>query len=278
MKEVEAYHLLKSSLQSLYSEREAGNIANIVFEDAFDCEVPGNEIFKSEERLRSIISELLSGKPWQYVLGEADFYGLKIDVNEHVLIPRPETEELVYLVLEQFKRTEALHILDIGTGSGCIPVALKKNWPLAVIDGLDVSTNALAVAQRNATKNGVEIQWLHRDILDRKCWKTLGAYDVIVSNPPYITESEASMMQGNVKNFEPSEALFVKDDDPLVFYKAIKEFSEEHLMHPGWLFLEINEFLGKEVLELFANKPGYFVELIQDISGKDRLLKIVSLK
>ena len=220
-----------------------------------------------ETALIRILDELRFGKPLQHVIGEADFYGLQFIVNSSVLIPRPETEELVSW------------ILDIGTGTGCIPIALKKNIPLSEVFAIDISEEAIEIARHNCLLNDVEINLLHGDILDggfvignTSSGSQCEQFNVIVSNPPYIRQSEQSNMQTNVLNHEPHQALFVTDDDPLLFYNSIGEFSLRHLSDDGYLFFEINESFGKETSSLLQRK-GFKTELKQDLQGKDRMIK-----
>jgi release factor glutamine methyltransferase len=200
---------------------------------------------------------------------------MKFFVNENVLIPRPETEELVYWVGEESKKLtiKSQKLLEIGTGSGCISIVLKKELPGLLITSIDVSSGALEVAKKNAVTQEAEINFLVIDFLDEENWKRLPVFDIIVSNPPYIKQSEQSAMSSHVTGFEPSIALFVPDEDALLFYRNIASFAKTHLAQQGLVFLEINEALGKEVVELYE-KEGYAVELKKDMQGKDRMLKV----
>ena len=220
------------------------------------------------------IKELKKFKPLQYILGEADFYHLKFYVNEHVLIPRPETEELVHFIIHDNKMN-APAILDIGTGSGCIPIALKKNIPSAVVSSIDVSEKALNVANRNAKKNDVEILFILRDILDPLAIldQQLLKYDIIVSNPPYICNAEKNKMDKNVLDYEPHLALFVNDNDPLLFYNVICDFALKMLKTNGKLYFEINQSLASETKDLLESKGFKNVELIKDLSNNYRILR-----
>jgi len=225
----------------------------------------------------TIISELKRHKPIQYILGHTEFYGLKFKLNEHVLIPRPETEELVDLVLKSEGSTHrSINVLDIGTGSGCIAISLGKNLPYSRVYALDVSETALQVASDNAIYNHVDIEFSKADILnDKTSLEVFKAvqFDIIVSNPPYVRELEKQDMQPNVLYYEPHLALFVKDHDPLVYYKHIATFARQRLKPKGTLFLEINEHLGAETYSLFDAEPFENVELLKDFSGRDRFVK-----
>jgi len=218
------------------------------------------------------VKDLLQHKPLEYIMGRADFYEMKFEVNEDTLIPRPETEELVDMI---WKASATLKrkpkILDIGTGSGCIGIALSKLIEANVL-GIDVSEKALNIAKINAIKNNSEMKFLKVDFLDINQRNSLKeTFDVIVSNPPYVRELEKSLLQPNVLDYEPHLALFVPDNNPLIFYEAIATFGKTNLNPNGSIFLEINEFLGKETAEIF--KADYSeVKLIQDLNGKDRFL------
>lgn len=272
----EAFEITKTKLTPLYGEREAHNMLKIVFEDAFKIhQFYENTIFNNNNELIEIVDRLLEHEPLQYVLGEADFYGLKFKVNKDVLIPRPETEELVYWVLDSLKENENkknIRILDIGTGSGCIPIIIKKQLPETLVYGLDISQDALTLAGQNAAMNAVNIEWLEADILDSEQWDKLPDFDIIISNPPYIPHEEKHLMPINVKKFEPPLALFVDDTDPLIFYKKISQFAQKKLLPDGQLFFEINEFNSEKVMT-FMKSLFHNVELQQDMSGKDRMIK-----
>ncbi|MEC3966978.1 peptide chain release factor N(5)-glutamine methyltransferase [Flagellimonas halotolerans] len=256
---------------------------------------PGLTLTKEEEQpLFEALSQLKLEKPLQYILGTAHFMDLELSVNENVLIPRPETEELVQWILadcqekKQFKldaersrsvistplNDRSLQILDIGTGSGCIAIALAKHLPNAKVFALDVSEKALKVAQKNAESNKVDVTLLKHDILDPELDPGLD-FDIIVSNPPYVRELEKEEIKKNVKDFEPSTALFVSDEDPLLFYKAIMDFSKRHLKENGRLYFEINQYLGKETEALFKAHNFSEIELRKDIFGNDRMLKAI---
>ena len=210
-------------------------------------------------------------EPIQYIFGETEFYGLPFYVTPSVLIPRQETEELVHHILENHEG-EKKTILDIGTGSGCVAISLAKKNPNFDVFALDVSMDALAVTQDNITENEVSIQLVHEDILNPNGIEELPDFDIIVSNPPYITENEKSLMHENVLEFEPGLALFVDNDTPLIFYKAIAEFGNKKLKGGGKLYTEINEQFGEETKALFESLG--FIEAIihKDLNGKDRYI------
>lgn len=223
------------------------------------------------ERLKEIVSRLKKYEPIQYILGETEFYDLKIKVNPAVLIPRPETEELVNWVHETQKMANP-RVLDIGTGSGCIALAVKASCTGALVSGVDISEKALETARENAEINRLEVNFFPADILQwtSRNWET---FDVVVSNPPYVRESEKQLMQKNVLDFEPVNALFVPDEDPLIFYRAIAEFSMEKLTADGFLFLEINEYLGAAMVELLEDTGFRNIELRMDLMGRNRMIR-----
>lgn len=268
-----AYQQFINELETIHSEREARSIARIVFEDAFKLfDYQSDKTFAKEELLLEIQQRLLNNEPVQYILGQADFYGLKFKVTPDVLIPRPETEELVYWISEEISQPN-LSFLDIGTGSGCIPITLKKKIPKALISGVDVSEKALEIAQSNAILNKVEIDFKQIDILDKKATAKLPLFDVIISNPPYIPYSEMELMPTQVLEHEPNLALFVENEKPLIFYETIGLLGLEKLNENGQLFFECNEFNAKEVV-LFLRKIGYQqVDLQEDMEGKERMVR-----
>ncbi|WP_426329700.1 peptide chain release factor N(5)-glutamine methyltransferase [Pedobacter sp. R-06] len=232
--------------------------------------------FINIQKLLSILNDLQIGKPIQHILEEAHFYGGVFKVNEQVLIPRPETEELVDWIISdnssQFSANtnHKISILDIGTGSGCIPITLKKHLSKAEVATLDVSANAIAVAKENAEQINVKIKFIEADILN---FKSEEKFDVIVSNPPYIRDLEKADMHNNVLVYEPHLALFVRDENPLIFYKAIADFARTNLKPSGQLYFEINEYLGNETIEMLAAKGFIDIELRKDMQGKDRMVR-----
>lgn len=219
------------------------------------------------------VKDLKQYKPIQYILGTADFYGLKLSVNPNVLIPRPETEELVHLVIKENKKNENLTIIDIGTGSGCIAIALKKNIPQATVNAIDISERALQTAKQNAISNATDITFYQKDILEESVLATNTTYDIIVSNPPYIRLSEQSDMDSNVVDYEPHTALFVPNEKPLLFYDAISNFAMKFLNQGGKVYFEINQQLGNEVVQLLKEKKFSDIQLIKDLNGNNRIVK-----
>lgn len=268
-------------LTAIYEEAEARNILRIYFEDVFEIKNIERESTLTEQQLIQLdeaVTRLLQHEPIQYVIGEADFFGYKFKVSPAVLIPRPETEELVDAIIQYlkkyYKQIEKLKILDIGTGSGCIPITLKKKLPEAEVHAIDVSAEALAIAQENAIKNEVSINFAHIDILNQELWATYADsnFDIIVSNPPYIPFQEQSLMAKNVLDHEPHLALFVNDNVPLIFYNTIASFAQQKLKRKGWLYFECNEFNATEVEDLLIEKRFRLVEIIKDMSGKNRMV------
>jgi release factor glutamine methyltransferase len=230
----------------------------------------------NSNRFSEAISELKTGKPFQQILGETKFYGLKFFVNEHVLIPRPETEELLELAINKIKERKTkkeIKILDVGTGSGIIPIVLKKYFPEAGVTALDISEEALKIARKNSDFHKTEINFIQKDCLNEifDSAQTNEVYDVIISNPPYIGAEENPEIEDAVKGFEPHLALFSPTSDVLIFYRKIAEDCKNHLAKKGFLFLEINQKLGQQTLELFQDNFSK-VHLLKDISGNDRLI------
>ena len=235
-----------------------------------DFEISDEEVLKWE----AIISDLKTEKPIQYSIGETWFYDSKFYVNEHTLIPRPETEELVDWIIQTHKskdKIEKLAILDIGTGTGCIPISLKKNIPQAEVFAIDVSEEALKIAHKNAETNRVVVNFILQNILETK--DLYQNFDVIVSNPPYVRNLEKQEIKKNVLEFEPHLALFVEDTDALLFYRKIAQLALKNLTANGLLFFEINQYLGKETVELLETLGFKNVELKKDIYGNDRMIK-----
>jgi release factor glutamine methyltransferase len=231
------------------------------------------------ESFKNILAQLLTGKPIQYILGITEFYGLPFKVNANVLIPRPETEELVEWIIMEGERLKVKgerfsgNILDIGTGSGCIAISLKKNLANAKVSAIDISEGALQTAKENAELNTVNVNFIQTDILNINSEIQIPKSDIIVSNPPYVTLEDKKQMHTNVTDFEPHTALFVPEDDPLLFYNAIADFALTNLSPGGFLFFEINESLGKETVQLLQDKSFINIELRQDMSGRDRMVK-----
>ena len=271
-----AHDNLIKSLTPIFEKGEATQMARIVFEDAFSITNFSRQDELTEhqiEKLKEIQKRLLAKEPIQYIVGMTYFYDLKFKVGSAVLIPRPETEELVHWILEDQPKDLNLRILDIGTGSGCIPITLKSKAPNFQVAAIDVSSAALSLAEENGTLNQVEVDFINLDILKKENWQTLPSYEVIVSNPPYIPFSEKELMSTNVLDHEPEIALFVTNEDPLIFYRTIIEFGKEHLVNGGWLYFETNEYNATEVEALFF-KAGFFdIEKQKDLQGKERMVK-----
>lgn len=293
----EQYDALSNSLLSIYEKAEAEPIAKIVIEfvsnTSFNRSKEKVISVDEAEHIKIIQQQLLSHRPVQYVLNEAWFYGLKFEVNESVLIPRPETEELVDCIVKEIKGDKwkvenkkqavdispltiihyPLTILDIGTGSGCIPISIKKNIPYADVSAIDVCSEAVHTAMNNAVTHETEINFQLLDFLDEPKWNKLGQFDIIVSNPPYIKTSESKTMSKHVLQYEPQKALFVPDDDALLFYKKIADFALQHLKPDGAVYVEINQQLGKETAEIFIERGFKNAELKKDMSGNERFVK-----
>ncbi len=274
-----AYQQLLQKLETLYEKREASNIANWVMEhitglSRMDRIVQKNKHLNDQElqELTSQTDQLLQSVPIQYVLNEAWFAGLRFYVDPAVLIPRPETEELVDWILKDDIEKDFRHFLDIGTGSGCIPISLKLKKQEAYVLSVDKSADALQVAKRNAIQLNATVNFKQLDILDETKWKCLPPFDCIVSNPPYIQDSEQKNMALQVTAHEPSLALFVPDDDPLIFYRKIAMLGKTHLTENGAIYLEINQDFGQEVIALYQ-QLGYQTQLRKDLMGNDRMVK-----
>jgi release factor glutamine methyltransferase len=250
-----------------------------VLEDAFDYrpDQQAQQLSREEEQLyRHIQQRLLRGEPVQYILGEADFYGLKFLVDPRVLIPRQETEELVHWVLESWRQAGKpadRKLLDIGTGTGCIPITLKHQAPNLLVSGLDLKADILQLARENADRHQVSVSWIQQDILDAAQWPALEQFDYIISNPPYIPPSQRKLMPDHVLAHEPELALFAPENDPLVFYREIGLFAYQHLLPGGLLFFEANEYNADRVGELLKDIGFTDVELRQDMAGKDRMIR-----
>ena len=281
IKEYYRHYLRK--LQNIYDLDEASVIAGWVFENK--ASLKRSDILKDQEQelntdvvasLNLCLQRLLQHEPVQYVLGETWFFNMPMKVNNHVLIPRPETEELVEWIVnytKQHRQLEAhLSVLDIGTGSGCIAIALKKKLPNAVVTAIDVSKEALITAKENAIDNSIRVHFVQLDFLDEQNWNRLHKYNIIVSNPPYIPINEAEKLDKNVTLFEPHQALFVPDQSPLLFYEKIALFAKHHLEEKGKLFVETHEEFANATAHLLAK---YFekVEMKQDMFGKNRMIK-----
>ena len=235
--------------------------------------VLNTEFSISEEKFKHLyntLSRLKTQEPIQYILGETEFYGLPFKATKDTLIPRPETEELVEWILKDTKKNEQVSILEIGTGTGCIPISLAVNLPNVTISSIDVSAEALIIAKENAILNNVKINFTEQDILSLD--ELPQQYDIFVSNPPYVRELEKKEILPNVLENEPHLALFVSDDDPLIFYSKIADLAKKHLKENGVLYFEINQYLGKETVDMLSKK-GFKTELRKDSFGNDRMTK-----
>lgn len=288
MKAIDLQHIFNKELESIYEKNEIDSLFFLCLEHI--CKVVRIQlqlereltINKSETNQFFETLELLKQqKPIQYIFGETEFFGLNFKVNENVLIPRQETEELIDLIIKTHitdskKNSNPLKILDIGTGSGCIAISLAKNLSNADIYALDVSLKAMEVAKKNAEHNGVNVTFIQGSILDKDTWNSdflNSKFDIIVSNPPYIRNSEKIEIQPNVLDNEPHLALFVSDENPLIFYKEIVEFSKSSLKSKGSLYFEVNQYLGVETKQLLDNSKFRNIELLKDLNGNDRMLK-----
>ena len=280
----EAYHQLQQSIQPLYENREASNIADLIMEDITGWDrsrrIVHHDALLSEpqlERYTHCKEELLHGRPTQYVLGHAWFCGMRLQVDEHVLIPRPETEELVMEVKKMYAdistdRDHQFKMVDIGTGSGCIAIALKKYFPDWDVWAVDKYNGALAIAKKNAVLLDTEVRFVASDILKEAKTDFLPAFDLIISNPPYIPSEDKSAMDDRVLYHEPHDALFVTDNDPLQFYKAIIAFSEQHLLRGGMLFFETHELYAQEVAALLEANGFEHIVVKKDFQEKERIV------
>lgn len=279
MTETVAY--IYNSLKDIYPSGEIGSFTRLIMDRVCGIQphkflfCKDKELSDTEKsRIREIVERLKKSEPIQYILGISDFYGLEFIVSPGVLIPRPETEELVELIIQDFEN-QSPKILDIGAGSGCIAITLGKYLKSAEVFAVDISGEALATARKNARKNGVPVTFIQTDILslDKSVMDIPFLFDIIVSNPPYVKESEKSTMEKNVLNYEPHQALFVSDNDPLLFYRCIARFGKIKLKKAGHLYFEINAQCGQETKEMLETEGYRNIELIRDISGNDRIIK-----
>ncbi len=279
---IEVILLFKSQLALLYESREAESIAMLTlneltgFSNSKIKAFPEMELTEEQSDAMSLIlNDLKTGKPLQYILGHTEFFGLPFKVNPSVLIPRPETEELVEWAISTFNKANhgSATLLDIGTGSGCIAISLKKNLPFLDVTAIDISPEAIQTAKANAELNNTTINFSAADMLNPDLLLEPSKFDIIISNPPYVTQQDKLQMHQNVTNFEPHTALFVPEDDPLLFYRVIAEFALKHLKPAGLLFFEINEAYGEQICDLLQNQRFDNIELRKDLSGRDRMIK-----
>lgn len=289
-------------LSSIYPQTEIDTFFYYLIEEYLSLQridlimQPDFEItYEKETLFNNAVKRLLKEEPIQYIIGNTEFYGLPFLVNENTLIPRPETEELVEWIINEVNSKVKINILDIGTGTGCIPISLKKKLQNATVSAVDVSINALKKATENATLNNVTINFIEQDILKTTSLNVIASktklfstekestssktprndvkFDVIVSNPPYVRELEKAEIKNNVLENEPHLALFVEDDNPLIFYDKIADLAKNHLTKDGYLFFEINQYLGKETVDMLKEKGFTNIELRKDFSGNDRMIK-----
>ena len=278
LKEIQnTYH---QELDSIYGKEEVNSFFFILIEwyygvSRIQLAMDSEYTIDNSEKIMSALKLLKLQKPIQYIIGETEFYTLPFKVNESVLIPRPETEELVSWVLHHVDNNASVNILDIGTGSGCIAISIAKNLPNAKVYALDISAKALIIAKKNAALNDVSVEFIEADILKKGDigLETDVKFDVIVSNPPYVREQEKDLMKPNVLNNEPHLALFVQDENPLIFYEVITKFASINLVQEGQLFFEINEYLGRDMITLLRDNKFENIELKQDFFKKDRMIK-----
>jgi release factor glutamine methyltransferase len=277
-------HFYRQKLSKLYPEREADTLVFMLISEYTG--LTRAEILirpeepNSESQLLKIhfgVKALLNHKPIQYILGKAEFFGLTLKVTPDVLIPRPETEELVDWIIKEESGTAVSSILDIGTGSGCIAIVLQKHFGKAQTDAIDISEAGLALAKINARSQNAAVNFRKIDFINTEKWESFGEYDLVVSNPPYVRESEKIRMKKNVLHYEPDAALFVSDDDPLLFYHHIARFCKAHLSSKGVLFCEINQYLSKETAQMFEQYGFCQVELKKDLFGNYRFIKCSDL-
>lgn len=280
MKIIECLNHVSTRLRTIYDPGEAESIAAMAMEhytgisrNQMKWKGEGLMTDAQEGKINSALEQLLQHKPVQYVLGEAWFYDMLFLVNENVLIPRPETEELVHWIINTHALSSApFNILEIGTGSGCIAVALKKALHHANVTAIDVSEGALTVAKHNAALLQADVNFLLLDFLNEDNWPALPSFDIIVSNPPYIPENEKQKLDAHVAEWEPGTALFVPNDDPLLFYKKIARFGKKHLQHHAEVFAECHQHYADATKQMFE-QLGYNTELKKDIFENDRMLR-----
>ena len=280
-----------SQLSTIFPQTEIDSFFFLLIEDRLNLQRIDTVLqpdfliaMEALQDLKDITKRLQNQEPIQYILGKTIFYGLPFLVDTHTLIPRPETEELVEWILQDTKDKTPIEILDIGTGSGCIAIALVKNLPNATVYALDISKEALAVTTQNATHNNVKVTCIQANILDAKNLNHVISQrtthndvklDIIDSNPPYVRELEKKEINKNVIENEPHQALFVTDENPLLFYKKIADLGKQHLKKEGTLYVEINQYLGEKTVEMFKEKGFKNLQLKKDFFGNDRMIKAV---
>lgn len=277
LKEYYRFHL--EALEKIYPRSQAANILQILYEWAYglnSLQIKTTENFEPDEavieKVAQAFEKLLQHYPIQYITGEAWFYKRKFKVSPAVLIPRPETEELVELIVKELNNKPSLQLLDVGTGSGCLAISLQKELPNVIVTAIDISEDALTIAKENASTLTAEINFKIIDFLNEDEWQNLAAYDVLVSNPPYITQSEEKVLDEVVTAYEPHLALFVADENPFIFYKKMIDFAVMHLKKDGIIFMEMHQDYAEAIKQLFTEN-NFDAKIIIDISGNARMLK-----
>ncbi|MBW6536233.1 MAG: peptide chain release factor N(5)-glutamine methyltransferase [Mariniphaga sp.] len=271
---------IQKELNGLYPETEVKAFTRLILEHVCGLDYTAQVLTRESElnaHCKRVISEIVTRlkqfEPIQYILGETEFFGLKLKVNPAVLIPRPETEELLHWISETRLQVQAgSTVIDIGTGSGCIALGLKKLFPDPDVSAIDFFEETLETARQNAALNNLNVNFFQADILKWEDYEW-EKFNLIVSNPPYVRDSEKAAMFPNVLKYEPEKALFVSDSNPLIFYRKIAEFAQKYLIENGWLFFEINENLGKETQHLLENAGFFTVEIKKDLFGKERMIR-----
>ena len=273
---------IRHELLQIYEEPEIRQLTFILFEEYLgwskaQLHLAADELLPGpvEESILRATRELSTGKPIQYIIGKSWFSDFILKVNQYVLVPRPETEQLCTLIKSDFEgyTHQPFRILDIGTGSGAIAIDMKRHFKLSDVTAVDISSNALMTAAENALSCNCNINFRRMNIFDQLAWQNLGKFDLIVSNPPYVLDHERKLMHKNVIDFEPAQALFVPDHDPLLFYRSIAGFAVSHLETPGHLYLEINEKFSFEVCELLLSTGFGYAESLEDFHGKQRFIR-----
>jgi release factor glutamine methyltransferase len=269
---------LEIELRKVYSGGEAASITRLILEHVgypystllMEPSLrPGSKIVA---QIKEIVADIHTGRPIQYILGHTYFFDLKITLTDQVLIPRPETEEMIHHIIRDHQQAPS-RIVDLGTGSGCIALALKKVYPEATVTGADKNIQALKVAERNSLVNQLLVSWIEWDMLRGLSGELPDEIDLLVSNPPYVRKKERRLMQDHVLNFEPGEALFVSDEEPLIFYSAIASLGREHLSKQGIIWVEINETLAEETAGVFESAGYHHIHILKDIHDKNRFIR-----
>ena len=276
---INSKNTIREKLSPIYLPEEAESLSRLILEHVTGFSRLQLHLHQSDRlpepkimQIGEILNRLATHEPIQYILGEADFYGLKFCVTPAVLIPRAETEELVDWIISEEKET-CKSLLDIGTGSGCIPIAIDRHATIGKIEGWDISAEALEIARQNAMRNDSRVQFSLQDIFDTSSLPESAKWDVIVSNPPYVLTEESALMEQNVVGFEPHLALFVPDNDPLLFYRTIARFAAAHLQPRGMLYFEINERMGERTSELLREQGFSEILTRKDLQGKERMIR-----